>query len=158
MSQVVCSLYAKFWQVRPLISSNTFEKTSQVKSTVLHKKMTNWVFDPNAVITLYELETLKSCCRSWTQSASPTNTWTVHIHFSSIGSVKKNVFPSIQMLAKLQRVVCFHKRTKGVDRMSSNPKKCFLRKKYRKHLLSSFRETQSQQKIRPVPVEKKIGS
>ena len=66
----------------------------------------------------------------------------------------KKVFPSIQMLAKLQKVVYFHKRTKGVDRMSNNPKKRFLRKKYRKHLVSSFRETQSQQKNRPVPAER----
>jgi len=50
-----------------------------------------------------------------------------------------------QMFDNVQRAVYFNQRTKGVDRLPSIAKKRILRKKYRKHLLSSFQKTKSTQ-------------
>ena len=49
------------------------------------------------------------------------------------------------MFDKVQRAVDFNQKNKGVDRMSSVAKKRLLRKKYKKHLFSSFQKTKSTQ-------------
>ena len=50
-----------------------------------------------------------------------------------------------QVFDNVQRAVDFNQRNKGVDRMPSIAKKRLLRKKYKKHLLSSFQKTKSTQ-------------
>ena len=45
------------------------------------------------------------------------------------------------MFDNVQRAVGFNHRNKGVDRMPSFAKKRLLRKKYKKHLFSSFQKT-----------------
>ena len=50
-----------------------------------------------------------------------------------------------QVFDNLQRAVDFNERNKGVDRMPSIAKKRLLRKKYKKHLFSSFQKTKSTQ-------------
>ena len=57
----------------------------------------------------------------------------------------KIVAKSEQMFDNVQRAVYFNQRTKGVDRLPSIAKKRILRKKYRKHLLSSFQKPKSTQ-------------
>ena len=52
-----------------------------------------------------------------------------------------------QVFDNVQRAVDFNHRNKGRDRMPSIAKKRLLRKKYKKHLLSSFQKTKT---IRPV--------
>ena len=47
------------------------------------------------------------------------------------------------MFVNVQRAVDFNHRNKGVDRMPSIAKKRLLRKKYKKHLLSSFQKTKT---------------
>ena len=47
------------------------------------------------------------------------------------------------MFDNVQRAIDFSQRTKGVDRMPSIVKKMFLRKKYKKHLFSSFQKTKT---------------
>ena len=49
------------------------------------------------------------------------------------------------MFDNVQRVVDFNHRNKGVDRMPSIAKKKLLRKKYKKHLFSSFQKTKTTQ-------------
>ena len=49
------------------------------------------------------------------------------------------------MFDNVQRAVDFNLRNKGVDRMPSIAKKRLLRKKYKKHLFSSFRKTKTTQ-------------
>ena len=65
------------------------------------------------------------------------------MHYSSIDSVEKVFSKSGQVFDNVQRAVDFNHRNKGVDRMPSNAKKRLLRKKYRKHLFSSFQKTKS---------------
>ena len=50
-----------------------------------------------------------------------------------------------QVFDNVQRAVDFNQRNKGVDRMPSIAKKRLLRKKYKKHLFSSFQKTKSTQ-------------
>ena len=57
----------------------------------------------------------------------------------------KIVIKSGQLFDYLQRAVHFNQQNRGVERMPSIAKKRLLRKKYKKHLLSSFQKTKSTQ-------------
>ena len=57
----------------------------------------------------------------------------------------KIVVESGQLFDNLQRAVHFNQRNRGVDRVHSIAKKRPLKKKYKKHLLSSFQKTKSAQ-------------
>ena len=55
----------------------------------------------------------------------------------------KVIAKSGQVFDNVQRAVDFNHRNKGVDRMPSIAKKRLLRKKYKKHLFSSFQKTKT---------------
>ena len=55
------------------------------------------------------------------------------------------VIKSGQFFANVQRAVHFNQQDRGVERMPSNARKRLLRKKYKKHLLSSFQKTKATQ-------------
>ena len=57
----------------------------------------------------------------------------------------KVIAKSGQVFENVQRTVDFNQRNKGVDRMPSVAKKRLLRKKYKKHLFSSFQKTKTTQ-------------
>ena len=57
----------------------------------------------------------------------------------------KIVVESGQVFDNLQRAVHFNQQNRGVEGMPSIAKKRLLRKKYKKHLLSSFQQTKSTQ-------------
>ena len=57
----------------------------------------------------------------------------------------KVIANSGQVFDNVQRAVDFNHRNKGVDRMPSLAKKRLMRKKYKKHLFSSFQKTKSTQ-------------
>ena len=57
----------------------------------------------------------------------------------------KTVLKSKQLFDKLQRAVHFNQQNRGVDRIPSIAKKRLLRKKFKKHLFSSFQKTKSTQ-------------
>ena len=57
----------------------------------------------------------------------------------------KGIEKSGQVFDNVQRAVDFNHRSKGVDRMPSIEKKRLLRKKYKKHLFSSFQKTKTTQ-------------
>ena len=57
----------------------------------------------------------------------------------------KIVVKSGLIIGNLQRAVQFNHKKRGVDKMPSTAKKRLLRKKYKKHLLSSFQKTESTQ-------------
>ena len=58
------------------------------------------------------------------------------------------------MFDNVQRTVDFNHRNKGVDRTPSIAKKRLLRKKYKKHLFSSFKKTESTQTSESVFAER----
>ena len=57
----------------------------------------------------------------------------------------KIVLRSGQFFDNLKRAVHFNQQNRGVERMPSIAKKRFLRKNFKKHLLSSFQKTKSTQ-------------
>ena len=57
----------------------------------------------------------------------------------------KIVFKSGQLFDHLHRAFHFNKQNRGVDRMPSIAKKRLLRKKYKKHFMSSFQRIKSTQ-------------
>ena len=57
----------------------------------------------------------------------------------------KVIAKSGQVFDNVQRAVDFNHRNKGVDRMPTIAKKRLLRKKYKKHLFSSFQKTKTTQ-------------
>ena len=57
----------------------------------------------------------------------------------------KIVVESGQFFDNVHRAVHFNHQNRGVDRLPSNAKKRLLRKKYKKHLLSSLQKTKSTQ-------------
>ena len=57
----------------------------------------------------------------------------------------KTVVKSGQLFDNLQQAVHFNQQNRGVDRMPSIAEKRFVRKKYKKHLLSSLQKTKSTQ-------------
>ena len=57
----------------------------------------------------------------------------------------KIVVKSGQVFDNLQRAVHFNQQNRGVEGMPSIAKKRLLRKKFKKHLLSSFQKTKSTQ-------------
>ena len=57
----------------------------------------------------------------------------------------KVIAKSGQVFDNVQRAVDFNHRNKGVDRMPSIAKKRLLRKKFKKHLFSSFQKTKTTQ-------------
>ena len=65
-----------------------------------------------------------------------------HFKYCFIGKI---VIKSGQVFDNLQRAVHFNQQNRGVERMPSIAKKRLLRKKYKKHLLSSFQKTKSTQ-------------
>ena len=57
----------------------------------------------------------------------------------------KSIAKSGQVFDNVQRAVDFNHRNKGVDRMPGFAKKGLLRKKFKKHLFSSFQKTETTQ-------------
>ena len=121
------------------------KKKLVVETTALPITTTRRDFYPLVDIILYYLKTLKSYWRSWIHFASPINTWTVCIHYSNIDSFEMSIAKSGQVLDNVQRAVDFNHWNKGVDRMPSIAKKRLSRKKFRKHLFSTFQETKTTQ-------------
>ena len=66
----------------------------------------------------------------------------------------KVIAKSGQVFDNVQRAVDFNHRNKGVDRMPSIAKKRLLRKKYKKHLFSSFQKTKATETIGSVFAER----
>ena len=78
-------------------------------------------------------------------SVPTTNTWTVCIHFSSTDSVA-NLFSRVDnSLIFCRGQFISTSKTEEWSELPSIAKKRLLRKKYKKHLLSSFQKTKSTQ-------------
>ena len=72
---------------------------------------------------------------------STTNKWTVWKTLFKFRFSGKNVVKSGQLFDSVQKAVHFNHQKRGKDRMPSNAKKRLLRKKYKRHLLSSIQKT-----------------
>ena len=89
MLQTIPSFYAKTSEKSLFVSATTYEKYVVCKDYCIAHQNEKTRFYPLVNIILYYLETFKSYQRSWIHFASPINTWTVCIRYSSIDSVEK---------------------------------------------------------------------
>ena len=117
-----------------------------VKTTASPITKTRRVFYPLVNIIYYYLETLKSYSQEKLDSFCFT-----YQHVNCLCTLFKYRFSgkvfakSGQVFDNVQRAVDFNQRNTGVERMPSIAKKRLLRKKYKKHLFSSFQKTKTTQ-------------
>ena len=138
MLQSIPSFDAKISEKSIFISATTYEKYIVCKDYCIahHNEKTCFLPACNYDIVLLEnvqelLKKLDSFCFTY------QNVDCLHTLFKYRFSGK--VVPkSGQVFDNVKRAVDFNHRNKGVDRMPSIAKKRLLRKKYRKHLFSSF--------------------
>ena len=107
-----------------------------VKTTASPITTTRRVFYPLVNIIYYYLETLKLDTFCFTYQHVDCLYTLFRYRFSG-----KVIAKSGQLFDNVQRAVDFNQRNKGVDRMPSIAKKRLLRKKYKKHLFSTFQKT-----------------
>ena len=113
------------------------------KSTALHATMPKYASYPIAVITFFVEELrmkLDHLCFTYQHVDCPYKLFKYWFNGNIIVR-SGQVFD----FDNVQRAVCFNQWNSGVDRMSSIAKKRLPRKKYRKHILSTFQNKKSKQ-------------
>ena len=113
-----------------------------VQTTASPITTTRRVFYLLVNIILYYLETFKSYLKSWIQFASPSNTWAVCVHYSSIDSVEKLLQRVNNCLITCNEQLTSITKTREWTEFRALQKR-LLRKKYKKHLFSSFQKTKT---------------
>ena len=152
--QSIPSFYAKISEKSLFISATTYEKYIVCKDYCIAHQNEKTCFLPACkyhivLLWIFQelLKRLDSFCFTY-QHVDCLYTLFKHRFngkvFAKIGQVFDNV----------QRTVDFDHRNKGVDRMPSIAKKRLLRKKYKKHLFSSFQKTETTQTSGSVFAEK----
>ena len=147
MLQTIPSFYTKLSEKCLFISANTYEKYIVCKDYCIahHDDKTCFLPSCKYLILLHGnvqelLKKLDTFCFTY-QHVDCLYTL---FNYRFSGNV---VAKSGQVFDNVQRAVDFNQRNKGVDRMPSIAKKRLLRKKYKKHLFSSFKR---QKQRRPV--------
>ena len=115
-----------------------------VKTTASPITTTRRVIYPLVNIVLYYLETFKSYYRSWIHFASPINTWTVSIQYSSTDSVEKLLQRADKCL-----ITCNDQLTLITEKSEWTESRALQKKtpeeKARKIFFSSFQKTETTQ-------------
>ena len=143
MLQTKPSFYAKISERNLLISATTYEKYIVCKDYCIAHHNEKTCFYPRVNIMLCYLEMFqrkKLDIFCFTYQHVDCLYTLFKYRFSG-----KVVAKSGQVFDNVQRAVDFNHRNKGGDRMPSIAKKRPLRKKYNKHLFSSFQKTKTTQ-------------
>ena len=150
MLQTILSFYAKISEKSLFISANTCEKYIVCKDYCIAHHNDKTCFLPSCKyhIQLHGndeelLKSLDTFCFTY-QHVDCLYTLFKY-RFSG-----KVIAKSGQVFDNVQRAVDFNHRNNGMDRMPSFAKKRLLRKKYKKHLFSSFPPFERQKQRRPV--------
>ena len=143
MLQVIPSGFTNHSKNSLLISANTYEKYIVSKKYCIARQDDKMCFIPSCryhVILLGNikelLQKLDAFCFNY-QHVDCLYTLFKY-QFSD-----KIVLKSGQLFDNLQKAVHFNQQNRGVDRMPSIARKRLLRKKFKKHFLSSFQQTKS---------------
>ena len=144
MLQTIPSIYAKISGKSLFISATTYEKHIVCKDYCLAHHNEKTCFYPLVNIILYYLEMYELLKKLDTFCFTYQHVDCLYTLFKYRLSGKV-IAKSGQVFANVQRAVDFNHRNKGVDRMPSIAKKRLLRKKYKKHLFSSFQKTKTTQ-------------
>ena len=145
MLQVIPSFYTVYSKNSLFISAKTYEKYIVCKAYCIARHDDKMCYLPNCryhIILIGNikefLQKLDAICFNY-QHVDCLYTF---FKYRFSGEI---VLKSGQLFDILQRAVHFNQQNRGVDRMPSIAKKGLLRKKYKKHLFSSFQKTKSTQ-------------
>ena len=145
MLQTTPSFYSKLSEKSLFISANTYEKNIVCKDYFIahHDDKTCFLHSCKYhIILLGNVEELLKKLDTFCFNYQHVDCLYTLFKYRFIGKV---IAKSGQVFDNVQRAVDFNQRKKGVDRMPSIAKKRLLRKKYKKHLFSSFQKTKSTQ-------------
>ena len=145
MLQTIPSFYTKLSEKSLFISANTYEKYIVCKDYCVAQHDDETCFLPSCkdhILLLGNVEELLKKLDSFCFTYQHMDCLYTLFKYRFSGKV---VVKSGQVFDNVQRAVDFNQRNKGVDRMPSIAKKRLLRKKYKKHLFSSFQKTKTTQ-------------
>ena len=150
MLQVVPSFYTHYLKNRLFNSANTFEKSIVSKEYCIARHDDKMCFLPNCRYHMILIGNIKELLQKL--DAFCFNCQHVDCQYTLFKSQfsGKVIAKSGQIFDSLRSAVHFNQQNKGVDRMPSMAKKRHSRKKYKKHLLSSFQNTKSTETIESV--------
>ena len=145
MLQAKPSFYTKLAEKSLLISANTYEKFLVCKDYCIAHHDDKTCFLPACkyqILLIGNVEELLKKLDTFCFTYQHVDCLYTIFKYRFSGKV---IAKSGQVFDNVQRAVDFNQRNKGVDRMPSIAKKRLLRKKYKKHLFSSFQKTKSTQ-------------
>ena len=145
MLQSIPSFYAKFSEKSLFISATTYEKYIVCRDYCIAHHNEKTCFLPVCkyhFVLLGIVQELLKKLDSFCFTYQYVDCLYTLFKYRFSGKV---IAKSDQVFDNVQRAVDFNHRNKGVDRMPSIAKKRLLRKKYRKHLFSSFQKTKATQ-------------
>ena len=145
MLQTIPRFYAKVSEKSLFISATTFEKYIVCKNYCIAHHDDKTCFLPACkyhILLLGNVEELLKKLDTFCFTYQHVDCLYTVFKYRFSGKV---VAKSGQVFDIMQRAVDFNHRNKGVDRMPSIAKKRLLRKKFRKHLFSSFQKTKTLQ-------------
>ena len=145
MIQVIPSFYTIYSKNSPFISANTYEKYIVSKEYSIAHHDDNMCFLPNCRYHIILIGNIKELLQKL--DAFCFNYQHVDCLYTlfKYRFSDKIVLKSGQVFDNLKRAIHLNQQNRGVDRMPSIAKKKLLRKKFKKHLLSSFRKTKLSQ-------------
>ena len=145
MLQTIPSFYAKISEKSPFISATSFEKYIVCKDYCIAHHNEKTCFSPMCnyqIVLLGNVQELLKKLDTFCFTYQHVDCLYTHFKYRFSGKV---IAKSGQVSENVQRAVDFNHRIKGADRMPSIAKKGLLRKKYKKHLFSSFQKTKTTQ-------------
>ena len=145
MLQSISSFYRKISEKSLFISANSYEKFIVYKEYCIAHHNDKTCFLPSCkyhIVLLGNVEELLKKLNTFCFTYQHVDCLYTLFKYRFSGKV---IAKSGQVFGNVQRAVDFNQRNKGVDRMPSIAKKRLLRKKYKKHLFSSFQKTKTTQ-------------
>ena len=145
MLQVIPSFYTNYSKNSLVISANTYEKYIVSKEYCIAGHDDKMCLLPNCryhIILIGNTKELLQKLDAFCFNYQHVDCLYTLFKYRFCGKI---VLKSGKLFDNLQRAVHFNQQNRGVDRMPSIAKKRLLRKKFKKHLLSSFQKTKSTQ-------------
>ena len=144
MLQVTPTFYTDYSKSSLFISANTYEKFIVSKEYFIAFHDDKMCFLPNCRYHIDLIGNIKELLQKL--DAFCFNYQHVDCLYTLLNRlIAKIAIKSGEVFENLQRTVHFNQQNGGVERMPSIAKKKLLRKKYKKHLLSSIQKTKSTQ-------------
>ena len=143
--QVIPSFYTEYLKNSPFISANTYEKLIVSKEYCIARHDDKMCFLPKCRYHIILIGTFKDMLQkldAFCFNYQHVDCLYTLFKYRFSGKI---VVKSGQLFDNLQRAVHFNQQNRGVERMPSIAKKRPMRKKYKKHLLSSIQKRKSTQ-------------